>query len=205
METWTKKETVKARFRAQLSGELRQAIFLVFYLHTDLTLLLGLFRIFDLKSESDRSPWAESLRLLLRPPKVDVRRVIQLVVALDLVGMFSLQEVAIPAVLLGCQPSLYDDYLLADKQQAEAFVRWLDSFMTNNLDRINQTTSQYRHLTPSGKLELVRLRPKSVEKFIKSCLEKYDVSHTTAPEYTRQKTMAALRYEIKHGMEAKRE
>ena len=80
---------------------------------------------------------------------------------------------------------------MKNKKQSEDFVRWLDTFMINNLGRINAVQSDYAWLsgkTSGGQnLNFSRLNSKAVEKFIKTSIDKYGVDHVCAPYYSHTK------------------
>ena len=100
--------------------------------------------------------------------------------------------------------NLYDEYLCKDINQAEDFVRWLDTFMTANLSKISAAQSEYQWLMRSSgtPLSFSRLNTKAVEKFIKTSLERYRVSPSCAPIYSHTKKIQDLHYQVKYAKDS---
>ena len=79
---------------------------------------LHIARVFNLRSEG--AAWVPDLRMALSrhnmSEKKDItksfQKSVQFIVALGLVEWFTIEEVAIPCVLLGLPSTLYDDYLM---------------------------------------------------------------------------------------------
>ena len=80
----------RAKFEAELTPEVKRAVCtLVMTSNFDWSVDNHLVQIFNLKAGG--SQFVEALRCLIRPPRKDIKKGIQLIVALDLVCHFTIQ------------------------------------------------------------------------------------------------------------------
>ena len=191
---WLQNPSIRSQFESQLTPEIKSAIFWIAFQVDDWMTGIYLMQIFNLKLESRR--FMSEIKRLLKPPCTYIKRCLSLIIGLEIVDQFTIEQTVIPAVLLGLPTNCYEEYLDADKSQAAQFVLWLDGVMKGGSSRLRDIYDEYKWV--STNLDFSRLNSKSIAKFIKKSVERYELSYEeVAPNYVYSKKIQDLHYQVR--------
>ena len=176
-----------------LTNEIKAAIFDFFFIEDVYTARLA-YKVFNLSAQGEKykNKYKLSIKKLISKPSHDYKAALALATELKLQHYFPWEDIVIPAILMSVPKDFYEGFLDGDRIRSTQFLRWLDNLYEDNSLKLSQLHAKYNNLLP--KLDLTRLNYKALEKFIKTCVERYGLGPEVAPNFTAKKRFLHLRY-----------
>ena len=185
-----------------LTDGIKDAIFDFFFVE-DLYLSKLAYRIFNLAAQGEKyqQKYKTVIENVITKPSHDYKTALALSTVLELRGYFLWNTLVIPAILLSVPKEHYEEFLDGDDVRTKQFVKWLDDLYKDNREKIAQLHAKYVNILP--KLDFTRLHSKSLERFIKSSIQRYDLEPDVAPNFIAQKEFSSLKHLILREKEGK--
>ena len=186
-----------------LTNEVKDAIFDFFFIQGVYISRIA-YRVFNLAAQGEKykQKYKAAIKNLISKPNHDYKAALALATELRIQKLFPWQAIVIPAILMSVPKDYYESFLDGDKIRTEQFVRWLDDLYEDNSRKLAELHAKYTNVLP--KLDFGRLNFKPLEKFIKSCVERYGLGSEAAPNFTAKKRYLHLRYLVVHERYGKR-
>ena len=206
-DRWLKKHypitITRTLIEKKLTNEDKEAIFDYFFIE-DISISRIAYRVFNLAAQGEKykQKYKAAIKNIITNPNHDYKAALALATELKLQHYFPWKDIVIPSILLSVPKHFYEEFLSGDKKRSEQFVRWLDDLYEDNTYKISQLHAQYVKILP--KLDFSRLNHKALEKFIKSCVETFELEASAAPNFTSKKRFLHLRYLVLHERYGKR-
>ena len=197
LDRWLKKHypitVTRTLIEKNLTDDIKDAVFDFFFIY-DISISKLAYKVFNLAAQGEKykQKYKCAIKNLIHNRNHDYKAALALATELKLQNYFPWADIVVPSILMSVNKEYYEAFLEGDKLRTEQFVRWLDDLYEDNSYKLAQIQGKYTNLLP--KLDFNRLNHKALEKFIKACVERYDLSPDAAPNFTAKKKFLHLRY-----------